>query len=260
MMFGATTQLALAALLRNKMRSLLTMLGIVIGVAAVIMMQMMGRGATAYVGEAISGPREQHALRPARDQQGHEHRDAGRSALHRARHRRHPPPGARGLARRACRPAPDARGARGEQSHDERLRRHAGVLSDSRARRLIRADDERGRGETGRARLPRRSDDRRHALGRRQPPRSGPPAPRHLVPRGRGGGGEGVDVRQRSRRRRLPAVHDVLSTHRRERPHQLHHRERRRRRPHRRCDRGDRARSAPSPPRPSRRRRRLHRA
>jgi putative ABC transport system permease protein len=55
MMFGATTQLALAALLRNKMRSLLTMLGIVIGVAAVIMMQMMGRGATAYVGEAISG-------------------------------------------------------------------------------------------------------------------------------------------------------------------------------------------------------------
>ncbi len=55
MIFGATTQLALAALLRNKMRSLLTMLGIVIGVAAVIMMQMMGRGATAYIGEAISG-------------------------------------------------------------------------------------------------------------------------------------------------------------------------------------------------------------
>jgi putative ABC transport system permease protein len=55
MMFRATTQLALAALLRNKMRSLLTMLGIVIGVAAVIMMQMMGRGATAYIGEAISG-------------------------------------------------------------------------------------------------------------------------------------------------------------------------------------------------------------
>jgi len=51
----AATTLAFSALLRNKMRSTLTMLGIVIGVAAVIMMQSMGRGATAYVGEAISG-------------------------------------------------------------------------------------------------------------------------------------------------------------------------------------------------------------
>jgi putative ABC transport system permease protein len=54
MMLAATAQLALTALLRNKMRSMLTMLGIVIGVSAVIMMQMMGRGATAYVGEQIS--------------------------------------------------------------------------------------------------------------------------------------------------------------------------------------------------------------
>ncbi|MFT3772064.1 MAG: ABC transporter permease [Minicystis sp.] len=54
-MLTATTSLAFSALLRNKMRSLLTMLGIVIGVAAVLMMQSMGRGATAYVGEAISG-------------------------------------------------------------------------------------------------------------------------------------------------------------------------------------------------------------
>jgi putative ABC transport system permease protein len=51
----ATTSVALAALLRNKMRSSLTMLGIVIGVAAVVTMQSMGQGATAYVGEAISG-------------------------------------------------------------------------------------------------------------------------------------------------------------------------------------------------------------
>jgi len=50
-----TLALAFSALLRNKMRSLLTMLGIVIGVAAVVMMQSMGRGATAYIGEAISG-------------------------------------------------------------------------------------------------------------------------------------------------------------------------------------------------------------
>jgi putative ABC transport system permease protein len=52
---GATTRLALSALLRNKLRSLLTTLGIVIGVAAVVTMQSMGEGATAYVGNAISG-------------------------------------------------------------------------------------------------------------------------------------------------------------------------------------------------------------
>jgi len=43
-MLPATLALAFSALLRNKMRSLLTMLGIVIGVAAVVMMQSMGRG------------------------------------------------------------------------------------------------------------------------------------------------------------------------------------------------------------------------
>jgi putative ABC transport system permease protein len=51
----SSARLASAALLRNTMRSLLTTLGIVIGVAAVVMMQSMGRGATAYVGETISG-------------------------------------------------------------------------------------------------------------------------------------------------------------------------------------------------------------
>jgi len=55
MRLSATTGLAVTALLRNKMRSALTTLGIVIGVAAVVMMQAMGEGATAYVGEAISG-------------------------------------------------------------------------------------------------------------------------------------------------------------------------------------------------------------
>ncbi len=55
MNIGATTRLALSALLRNKLRSLLTTLGIVIGVAAVVTMQSMGEGATAYVGNAISG-------------------------------------------------------------------------------------------------------------------------------------------------------------------------------------------------------------
>jgi putative ABC transport system permease protein len=52
---SASVPLAFSALLRNKMRSMLTMLGIVIGVAAVVIMQSMGRGATAYIGDAISG-------------------------------------------------------------------------------------------------------------------------------------------------------------------------------------------------------------
>ncbi|MEO8257311.1 MAG: ABC transporter permease [Acidobacteriota bacterium] len=55
MTFSAAAPLAVTALLRNRLRSLLTTLGIVIGVAAVLMMQAMGEGATAYVGEAISG-------------------------------------------------------------------------------------------------------------------------------------------------------------------------------------------------------------
>jgi putative ABC transport system permease protein len=55
MTLWSTTNIALAALQRNRMRSLLTTLGIVIGVAAVVMMQAMGEGASAYVGQAISG-------------------------------------------------------------------------------------------------------------------------------------------------------------------------------------------------------------
>jgi putative ABC transport system permease protein len=54
-MIASTAGLAFSALLRNKMRSALTMLGIVIGVGSVVMMQSMGRGATEYIGEAISG-------------------------------------------------------------------------------------------------------------------------------------------------------------------------------------------------------------
>jgi putative ABC transport system permease protein len=51
----ASTGLAFSAILRNKMRSALTMLGMIIGVGAVVMMQSMGGGATAYVSETISG-------------------------------------------------------------------------------------------------------------------------------------------------------------------------------------------------------------
>ena len=55
MNLSSTSSIALTALRRNKMRSLLTTLGIVIGVAAVVTMQSMGQGATAYIGESISG-------------------------------------------------------------------------------------------------------------------------------------------------------------------------------------------------------------
>ena len=46
--------LAVSALMRNRMRSLLTTLGVVIGVAAVIVMQAMGAGATELVTAEIS--------------------------------------------------------------------------------------------------------------------------------------------------------------------------------------------------------------
>lgn len=49
-----TVRLALRALMRNKMRSLLTMLGVVIGVASVIAMTSMGAGARQQVEQAFS--------------------------------------------------------------------------------------------------------------------------------------------------------------------------------------------------------------
>jgi putative ABC transport system permease protein len=51
---GRTASTAITALLRNKLRSLLTTLGVVIGVAAVIIMQAMGAGATSMVTSEIS--------------------------------------------------------------------------------------------------------------------------------------------------------------------------------------------------------------
>jgi putative ABC transport system permease protein len=53
MLFGETLAVALGALRANKLRSLLTMLGIVIGVGAVIAMIALGRGAQSAVNERI---------------------------------------------------------------------------------------------------------------------------------------------------------------------------------------------------------------
>src|SRR5262245_42106621 len=49
----STVEIALSALRSNKMRSALTMLGIIIGVAAVIAMVGVGSGATARIQEQI---------------------------------------------------------------------------------------------------------------------------------------------------------------------------------------------------------------
>ena len=54
MSFMATVRLALEALIRNKVRSLLTMLGIVIGVAAVIVTVAIGSGARTSVTNSIN--------------------------------------------------------------------------------------------------------------------------------------------------------------------------------------------------------------
>ena len=49
-----TFKVALSALSRNKMRAALTMLGIIIGVAAVIAMVSIGQGAQATIQDQIS--------------------------------------------------------------------------------------------------------------------------------------------------------------------------------------------------------------
>lgn len=53
-MLGNALLLALRELRRNVMRSILTMLGIIIGVAAVIILVTLGEGATKQVTEQIS--------------------------------------------------------------------------------------------------------------------------------------------------------------------------------------------------------------
>jgi putative ABC transport system permease protein len=54
MLIAETLRVALGALRANKLRSLLTMLGIVIGVAAVIAVVALGRGAQKQVNDRIS--------------------------------------------------------------------------------------------------------------------------------------------------------------------------------------------------------------
>ena len=53
-MLGTTITLAFRAIMRHKLRSFLTTLGIIIGVAAVVTMTTLGNGATAAVREQIA--------------------------------------------------------------------------------------------------------------------------------------------------------------------------------------------------------------
>ena len=48
-------QAALASILKNRMRSLLTMLGVIIGVWAVVVLVSLGQSAQRYIGEQIEG-------------------------------------------------------------------------------------------------------------------------------------------------------------------------------------------------------------
>ncbi|MCX6842500.1 MAG: ABC transporter permease, partial [candidate division WOR-3 bacterium] len=52
--FGMTVRIAVRALRVHKLRSLLTMLGIIIGVGAVVAMVSVGQGATAQVTQRIA--------------------------------------------------------------------------------------------------------------------------------------------------------------------------------------------------------------
>ena len=59
-------RVALKALGRNKMRTALTMLGMIIGVAAVITMVALGKGAQSSIEDADQGRRHQHDQRERR--------------------------------------------------------------------------------------------------------------------------------------------------------------------------------------------------
>ena len=60
MRFFAILKIAFRALRRNKMRTVLTMLGIIIGVGAVIAMVALGRGAKAQVEARIADDDAEH--------------------------------------------------------------------------------------------------------------------------------------------------------------------------------------------------------
>jgi len=71
MLFSENFKIALRALRANKMRSLLTILGIVIGVATVVALLSIGKGATASITSQIqSNGSNLLTISPGRQQRG----------------------------------------------------------------------------------------------------------------------------------------------------------------------------------------------
>jgi putative ABC transport system permease protein len=71
MLFSENFKIALHALRANKMRSILTILGIVIGVATVVALLAIGKGATASITQEIqSGGSNLLTVSPGRQQMG----------------------------------------------------------------------------------------------------------------------------------------------------------------------------------------------
>ena len=66
MLFTESVRIAVNALFANKLRSLLTMLGIIIGVGAVIAMVAVGMGVTQRVTDSDYSPGGVHVRRPSR--------------------------------------------------------------------------------------------------------------------------------------------------------------------------------------------------
>ena len=70
MLFSENLRIALRALQANKMRSILTMLGIVIGVATVVALVSIGNGATSSITSEIQSGSSMLTVQAGRSQRG----------------------------------------------------------------------------------------------------------------------------------------------------------------------------------------------
>ena len=131
------------ALARNKLRSALTMLGVFIGVAALIAMVAVGQGANAAVEAADREPGHEPARRPAR--RDHQRAACARgfgsaSTLTVTDARSDPEGGSRGRRRRLSRPAARADRVRQPELEHQHPGRHAELPRDPELAASSRAD------------------------------------------------------------------------------------------------------------------------
>jgi macrolide transport system ATP-binding/permease protein len=129
LMFGATLLMALREVRRNALRSFLTMLGVVIGVGAVITLVTLGEGASARVRSDIAKLGENLLIVSRLVSPG----PTSTPALVHARRRRGRRPRARGpVGHRAGGQPSDAGGGRQPQLAHQRHRHHRGVPAGAR--------------------------------------------------------------------------------------------------------------------------------